>query len=158
MKYYEKLFHEKFLMKIIFLMKWLLYEVSLSGKEESICTNMRTVNLVDELGQLSFIFSDKTGTLTQNIMEYRKCSIDGIAYGKGTTTIGIAAKQREGKHDEAKVWSILYSFILYLYLFFIFFLFWMRGNLSVTSLSVRYFDYVQPLYTQTNRTFSAFSI
>ena len=64
-------------------------------------TKVRTVNLVDELGQLSFIFSDKTGTLTQNIMEYRKCSIDGIAYGKGTTMIGIAAKEREGKKEEA---------------------------------------------------------
>ena len=76
--------------------------VSLSGEREEIRTLVRTVNLVDELGQLSFIFSDKTGTLTQNIMEFRKCSIDGIAYGKGTTMIGIAAKEREGKKEEAK--------------------------------------------------------
>jgi magnesium-transporting ATPase (P-type) len=50
--------------------------VSLSGEREEIRTLVRTVNLVDELGQLSFIFSDKTGTLTQNIMEFRKFSID----------------------------------------------------------------------------------
>lgn len=75
--------------------------VSLSGKSEQIEAEVRTVNLVDELGQLSFIFSDKTGTLTQNIMEFRKCSIDGVAYGKGTTMIGIAAKEREGKKEEA---------------------------------------------------------
>jgi phospholipid-transporting ATPase len=76
--------------------------VSLSGEREEIRAAVRTVNLVDELGQLSFIFSDKTGTLTQNIMEYRKMSIDGIAYGQGTTMIGIAAKEREGKKEEAK--------------------------------------------------------
>ena len=75
--------------------------VSLSGEREEIEASVRTVNLVDELGQLSFIFSDKTGTLTQNIMEFRKCSIDGVAYGRGTTMIGIAAKEREGKKEEA---------------------------------------------------------
>jgi len=40
----------------------------------------RTSNLNEELGQIKYVFSDKTGTLTRNVMEYKKCSVAGIMY------------------------------------------------------------------------------
>lgn len=41
----------------------------------------RTSNLNEELGQVKFIFSDKTGTLTRNVMEFKKCSVADQVYG-----------------------------------------------------------------------------
>jgi P-type E1-E2 ATPase len=40
--------------------------------------------LNEELGQVGYIFSDKTGTLTCNIMEFKKMSIGSFDYGDGT--------------------------------------------------------------------------
>ncbi|XP_052796931.1 phospholipid-transporting ATPase ID-like isoform X1 [Mya arenaria] len=41
----------------------------------------RSTALNEELGQIEYVFSDKTGTLTQNIMEFKKASINGKAFG-----------------------------------------------------------------------------
>lgn len=43
-------------------------------------TLARSWNLSDDLGQIEYIFSDKTGTLTQNAMVFRQCTIDGRVY------------------------------------------------------------------------------
>ena len=38
-------------------------------------------NLNEEHGQIRYVFSDKTGTLTRNIMEFKMCKIGSMIYG-----------------------------------------------------------------------------
>jgi magnesium-transporting ATPase (P-type) len=58
------------------------------------------MDLNDELGQITDVFSDKTGTVTKNDMVFRKLCVGGVAFGLGTTQIGIVRRQREGASPE----------------------------------------------------------
>ncbi|KAF7986654.1 hypothetical protein HWV62_26488 [Athelia sp. TMB] len=59
-------------------------------------TLARTWNLSDDLGQIEYIFSDKTGTLTQNSMVFRQCSIGGRVY-KGDTEADADSQATQAK-------------------------------------------------------------
>jgi len=62
----------------------------------------RTADLVEEMGQVNFVFSDKTGTLTENEMILARCCIHGHDLGdfrpqfpSTTTKAEVGSKQQE---------------------------------------------------------------
>uniref|UniRef100_A0A8D1CSJ8 Phospholipid-transporting ATPase n=1 Tax=Sus scrofa TaxID=9823 RepID=A0A8D1CSJ8_PIG len=57
------------------------WDVHMYYEPQDFPAKARSTSLNDQLGQVEYIFSDKTGTLTQNIMTFKKCCINGVIYG-----------------------------------------------------------------------------
>lgn len=60
---------------------------NMTSSAENIKTTVQSSNLTEELGQVEYIFSDKTGTLTKNIMEFKNLSVKGVSYGNLKITL-----------------------------------------------------------------------
>ncbi|CAL0319882.1 unnamed protein product [Lupinus luteus] len=71
-------------------------DIHMYSEEADKPAHARTSNLNEELGQVNTILSDKTGTLTCNSMEFIKCSVAGVAYGRTVTEVEKAVARRNG--------------------------------------------------------------
>lgn len=57
-------------------------DASIYDVDKDMPTRAQSSNLNEELGTVHYVFSDKTGTLTQNVMEFKRFTAGHIAYGK----------------------------------------------------------------------------
>ncbi|XP_043842888.1 phospholipid-transporting ATPase VB [Dromiciops gliroides] len=75
-------------------------DIDLYDEEADLAIQCRALNITEDLGQIQYIFSDKTGTLTENRMVFRRCTIMGNEFSHQENAKRLETQRELDSDDE----------------------------------------------------------
>mmetsp|Transcript_23528 Transcript_23528/g.69067 ORF Transcript_23528/g.69067 Transcript_23528/m.69067 type:complete len:986 (-) Transcript_23528:292-3249(-) len=69
--------------------KWIAWDDLMVDAATLVRTIAHTTSLAEDLGQIDYLLTDKTGTLTENQMTFKKCSINNVMYGHSAAAMDV---------------------------------------------------------------------
>ena len=87
--------------------KWINLDVQMYDAPSDTPARAASTTLAEDLGQIEYVLTDKTGTLTENEMSFKKCSINSVMYGHSADALDVwkdaALKKQLRSGDETVV-------------------------------------------------------
>ncbi|KAM4621664.1 phospholipid-transporting ATPase VB [Polymixia lowei] len=75
-------------------------DVDLYDEDSDSRIQCKALNITEDLGQIEYVFSDKTGTLTENKMVFRRCTVMGTEYSHSENAVRLAVLDEPDSDEE----------------------------------------------------------